>query len=68
MVTLDREIKAAEAITKQTRFTKQLIVNLKCRLWVTKGTVESGFDFRKLTEISNKYIKIGKVPVDYFHP
>ena len=47
---------------------KQKIVTIKCRLWVLKGSLERGFNYKLLMEISDKYEKIGMVPTGYTYP
>ena len=65
---LEQQLGAALAIAKPDRAMKQKIVTIKCRLWVLKGSLERGFNYKLLMEISDKYEKIGMVPTGYTYP
>ena len=47
---------------------KQKIFTIKCRLWVLKGALERGFNYKLLMKISDQYDKIGMVPSGYTYP
>ena len=65
---LEAQLAAALGVQQPDLQKKQLIVSTKCRLWVLKGALEHGFDFRVLAKISDQYEKIGTVPTGYFYP
>ena len=65
---LEFKLKAALAIPKPDLATKRKIITIKCHIWVFRGSLDHGFDYKKLLMLGFKYEAAGVVPTDYNHP